>query len=217
MEGLVGPKTRIISLLNGVTSEEAIAARYGWKHLVLAITQGMDAVFIDSVLTYSHAGEIRLGAAAQTETGVVEDIVELLERAGISHTVEEDIRRRMWTKLMMNVGINQTCMVYGGTYGTALSDGEQNRCLIADMREAKAVANAEGIALTEDDLNEMISIIANLDPNGMPSMAQDRINRKRTEVALFAGTIIERAERHGLLVPQNRWLLKRVREIESSW
>ena len=83
--------------------------------------------------------------------------------------------------------------------------------------EAKAVANAEGIMITEGDLIEMISIIANLDPNGMPSMAQDRINRKRTEVALFAGTIIERAERHGLLVPQNRWLLERVHEIESSW
>lgn len=217
MEGLVGPETRIISLLNGVTSEETIAARYGWKHLVLAITQGMDAVFIDNVLTYSHAGEIRLGAASQTETGVVEDIADLLERAGISHAVEKDIRRRMWAKLMMNVGINQTCMVYGGTYGTALSDGEQNRCLVAAMRKAKAVANAEGIMITEGDLNEMISIIANLDLNGMPSMAQDRINRKRTEVALFAGTIIERAERHGLLVPQNRWLLERVHEIESSW
>lgn len=83
MDGLVGPETRIISLLNGVTSEEAIAARYGWKHLVLAITQGMDAVFIDNVLTYSHAGEIRLGAAEQTETGVAEDIADLLERAGI--------------------------------------------------------------------------------------------------------------------------------------
>ena len=98
MEGLVGPETRIISLLNGVTSEEAIAARYGWKHLVLAITQGMDAVFIDNALTFTHPGEIRLGAAPQTEAGVVEDIAELLERAGISHTVEEDIRRRMWTK-----------------------------------------------------------------------------------------------------------------------
>lgn len=217
MDGLVGPETRIISLLNGVTSEETIAARYGWKHLVLAITQGMDAVFIDNVLTYSHAGEIRLGAAEQTETGVAEDIADLLERADIPHAIEKDIRRRMWAKLMMNVGINQTCMVYGGTYGTALSDGEQNRCLVAAMREAKAVANAEGIALTEDDLNEMVDIIANLDPNGMPSMAQDRINRKPTEVALFAGTILERAEHHGLLVPQNRWLLERVHEIESSW
>ena len=49
MGGLVGPETRIISLLNGVTSEEAIAARYGWKHLVLAITQGMEKEFPERV------------------------------------------------------------------------------------------------------------------------------------------------------------------------
>lgn len=218
MAPLVGPQTRIISLLNGVTSEEHIAARYGWEHLVLAITQGMDAVFIDGKLTFSHPGEIRLGNAPGTEPGVVEDIAELLERAQIVHVVEQDIRRRMWTKLMLNVGINQTCMVFGSTYGDAMAaNSEQNRCFIAAMREARAVANAEGIPLSEEDLAAMVNVIAELDPAGMPSMAQDRINRKRTEVELFAGTIIERAERHGILVPQNRWLYQRVREIEASW
>ncbi len=218
MAPLVGPHTRIISLLNGVTSEEHIAARYGWEHLVLAITQGMDAVFIDGKLTFSHPGEIRLGNAPGTEPGVIEDIAELLERAQIVHVVEQDIRRRMWTKLMLNVGINQTCMVFGSTYGDAMAaNSEQNRCFIAAMREARAVANAEGIPLSEEDLAAMVNVIAELDPTGMPSMAQDRINRKRTEVELFAGTIIERAERHGILVPQNRWLYQRVREIEASW
>ncbi len=218
MAPLVGHQTRIISLLNGVTSEEHIAARYGWEHLVLAITQGMDAVFIDGKLTFSHPGEIRLGNAPGTEPGVVEDIAKLLERAQIAHVVEQDIRRRMWTKLMLNVGINQTCMVFGSTYGDAMAaNSEQNRCFIAAMREARAVANAEGIPLSEEDLAAMVNVIAELDPAGMPSMAQDRINRKRTEVELFAGTIIERAERHGILVPQNRWLYQRVREIEASW
>ena len=218
MGAVVGENTRIISLLNGVTSEEHIAARFGWKHLVLAITQGMDAVFIDNKLTFSHPGEIRLGAAEGTKPGVVEDIAALLERAGIVFEVEADIRRRMWTKLMLNTGINQTCMVYGSTYGDAMAEGgEQNRCFIAAMREAKAVANAEGIALTEDDLAAMVDVIGVLDPAGMPSMAQDRVNHKKTEVALFAGTIIERAEKYGIHVPQNRWLYQRVREIEASW
>ncbi len=218
MEPLVGPETRIISLLNGVTSEEYIAKHYGWKHLVLAITQGMDAVFIDGKLTYTHPGEIRLGAADGTEPGVVEDIADLLKRAGIVHEVEQDIKRRMWTKLMVNVGINQTCMVYGSTYGDALlADSEQNRCLIAAMREARVVADAEGVHITEEDLSSMIDMLAGLDPAGMPSMAQDRINRKKTEVDQFAGTIIKRAQKHGILVPQNEWLYQRVREIEASW
>ena len=218
MEPLVGPGTRILSLLNGVTSEEAVSARYGWEHVALSITQGMDAVFIDGALTYTHPGEIRLGAGPLTAAGVIEDIDDVLTRGGIAHTVETDIRHRMWTKLMLNVGINQTCMVYGGTYGSACEEGgEQNRCLVAAMREALAVARAEGVDVTEADLAEMVALVAGLDPDGMPSMAQDRVNRRPTEVELFSGTIVRLAERHGILVPQNRWLYDRVRAIEESW
>lgn len=218
MEGLVGPETRIVSLLNGVTSEERVAERFGWGRTVLSVAQGMDAVFVGDEMTYSHPGEIRFGAAPETDPHVVEDVADLYERAGIPHVVEEDIRRRMWVKLMLNVGINQTCMAYGGTYGTASEPGsEQNRCFVAAMREALAVARAEGVDVTEKDLAQMAALTASIDPNGMPSMAQDRINRKPTEVEEFSGTIIRLAEAHGILVPTNRWLYQRICELEAEY
>lgn len=217
MESCVGPQTRIISLLNGISSEEEIARRFGWERTVLSVAQGMDAVFIDNALTYTHPGEIRLGPAPKTAPGVVDQIADFLARAGISHAVEEDIRRRQWVKFMLNVGLNQTCMVYGGTYGSIAAPGEQNRCFIAAMREAIAVAHAEGVDLDEGDLVQMVSMVESLDPAGMPSMAQDRINRKRSEVEQFAGTIIRLAGRHGILVPQNRFLYERVAQIEASY
>lgn len=217
MEHLVDDNTRIISLLNGITSEERIAERFGWNHTVLSVAQGMDAVFIDGTLTFTHTGEIRFGAAEDTAPGVVDDIADLFARAQITHVIEPDIRRRQWVKLMLNVGINQTCMAFGGTYGTAGVPGsEQNRCFVAAMREALAVAWAEGVDVTEADLTQMAEIITTLDPNGMPSMAQDRINHKPTEVEQFSGTVIRLAERHGILVPTNRWLYQRIREIESE-
>lgn len=217
MEHLVDDNTRIISLLNGITSEERIAERFGWNHTVLSVAQGMDAVFIDGALTFTHTGEIRFGAAEDTAPGVVDDIADLFARAQVTHVIEPDIRRRRWVKLMLNVGINQTCMAFGGTYGTTVVPGsEQNRCFIAAMREALAVAQAEGVDVTEADLTQMAEIITTLDPNGMPSMAQDRINHKPTEVEQFSGTVILLAERHGILVPTNRWLYQRIREIESE-
>ncbi len=85
------------------------------------------------------------------------------------------------------------------------------------MRETLAVARAEGVNLTEADLKQMSDLAASLSPDGMPSMAQDRVNHKPTEVEEFAGTIIRLAEKHGVLVPQNRWLYERIREIEESW
>ena len=218
MERLVGPRTAIASLINGVTSEERVAERFGWERTVLSVAQGMDAVFIGCDMTYSHAGEIRLGAAPGTADGVVDAVADLYERAGIPHVVEEDIRRRMWVKLMLNVGINQTCMAFGGTYGSASEPGsEQNRCFVAAMREALAVARAEGVDVTEADLAQMAALTASLDPAGMPSMAQDRINEKPTEVEEFSGTICRLAERHGLLVPTNQWLYQRIRELEAGF
>lgn len=217
MESCVGPQTRIISLLNGITSEEAIAQRFGWENTVLSVAQGMDAVFIDNALTYTHPGEIRLGPAPATAPGVVDQIADFLARAGISHAVEANIRRRQWVKFMLNVGLNQTCMVFGGSYGSIAAPGEQNRCFIAAMREAIAVAHAEGVDLDEDDLLQMVSMVESLDPAGMPSMAQDRINRKRSEVDQFAGTVIRLADRHDILVPQNRYLYNRIAQIEAAY
>ena len=78
-------------------------------------------------------------------------------RAGIPHVVERDIRHRMWSKLMLNDGINQTCMAYGGTYGSAVEPGsEQRRSFVAAMCETLAVGQAEGVALTERDLTQMV-------------------------------------------------------------
>ena len=218
MEPLVGPETLIVSLLNGITSEERVGVRYGAERLVLSICQGMDAVFLDGALTYSRAGEIRFGAGEATVPGAVEAIADFFTRAGIPHVVEADARRRMWVKLMLNVGVNQTCMAYGGTYGTVTQAGsEQQRCFVAAMREALAVGRAEGVDIREEDLAQMYRLMTTLDPAGMPSMAQDRIARRATEVEEFSGEIRRRAGKHGILVPTNDWLYRRIREIEASW
>lgn len=182
MERVVGPNTLIASLCNGITSEQKIAERFGWEHTVLGICQGMDAVFLNGALTFTNAGEIRFGATAGTKPATVTAIDELYTRCGIAHTVESDIAHRMWAKLMLNDGINQTCMAYGGTYGSATEQGsEQRRCFVSAMRETLAVANAEGIGLTEADLTQMVHLIEGLDPVGMPSMAQDRVARRKTK------------------------------------
>ena len=164
MERVVGPNTLIASLCNGITSEQKIAERFGWKHTVLGICQGMDAVFLNGALTFTNAGEIRFGAAAGTDPATVAAIDELYTRCGIAHTVESNIAHRMWAKLM-----------------------------------------------------QMVHLIEGIDPAGMPSMAQDRIAQRKTEVEEFAGTICRLAAKHDIQVTQNDWLYQRIREIESSW
>ena len=54
----VGEETVILSLLNGVTSEEALSQTFGPEKVLYAVAQGMDAVREGSRLTYTHGGTL---------------------------------------------------------------------------------------------------------------------------------------------------------------
>ena len=48
-------------------------------------------------------------------------------------------------------------------------------------------------------------------------MAQDRLQHRHSEVDMFAGTVIDIAKKHGILVPTNQFLYNSVKEIEKSY
>jgi 2-dehydropantoate 2-reductase len=85
------------------------------------------------------------------------------------------------------------------------------------MREVLPLAQAEGIDLTEDDICYWLSVVDPLSPTGKPSMRQDTEAKRKTEVALFAGTVIELSTRYGLPCPVNRMLYDKILEMESSY
>ena len=119
---------------------------------------------------------------------------------------------------MLNVGVNQACMVFETGYGGVSEKGSlPHAVMVAAMREAQLVAGAEGICLTEEDLTGYVDLMASLSPESMPSMAQDRVNKKKSEVELFAGTVMRLAKKHGFIVPTNEYLYKRVMEIEAEY
>ncbi len=218
MASSVGPDTVILSVMNGISSEEILARRYGWNRVLYCVAQGMDAMRDGSRLRYTQVGQLCIGAAREEQRPALARTAEFFRSIRLPFTEEADILHRLWGKLMLNVGINQTCMAYGTTYSGALAPGtEANRTLLAAMREVIALANAEGVDLTEKDLDEYIGILRTLSPDGIPSMAQDAAARRPSEVELFAGTVIPMAERHGLPVPANRFLYRRIREMEAGY
>ena len=59
--GFIGENTLVLSVLNGVSSEEILAERFGETNILYCTAQGMDAVKVGNALTYAHAGMIVLG------------------------------------------------------------------------------------------------------------------------------------------------------------
>ena len=89
--------------------------------------------------------------------------------------------------------------------------------MIGAMREVVAVANAEGVPLSEQDVTTWVDIIDHLPSDGEPSMRQDGKNRRKSEVELFSGTIRRLAAKHGIPVPVNDWLYEQIQEMERAY
>lgn len=217
MKTSIGPDTVIVSVLNGIESERLIGERYGYSNVIYSVVQGMDAMKIGSAFTVTHTGEFRIGCTKDTNPEAYAALKSFFDRVQLAYSEDEDIIKRLWGKFMLNVGINQVCMAYGISFGQALEEGEPNRTLIAAFREVIALANAAGIGLSEADLNSYIEVIKKLNYDGIPSMAQDRVNKKYSEVESFAGTVIRLAKEYGLYVPTNQFLYQKVKEIESAY
>ena len=217
MKRCIGDHTIILSVMNGISSEEIIGERYGKEHLIYTVAQGMDAMKFGENLTYTKMGELRIGAKEECQKENLRQVREYFEKIKMPYTEDADIIRRMWGKFMLNVGINQCCMVYETNYHGCLVDGEPNRTMIAAMREVIALAHCEGVEIGEKDLNEYVDILKTLSPDGMPSMRQDGIAHRPSEVEMFAGTVIRLAKQHGILAPANRFLRQRVKEMEAEY
>lgn len=215
----VDENTVILSLLNGISSEEILAEIFGAEHLIYTVAQGMDATKIGNKLQFSNLGELRIGIADADpkSTENLQRVIELFDRTSLPYTEEEDIKKRMWSKWMLNVGCNQVIMVNEGTYRTIQEDGPGRESAKAAMREVIAVACAEGVHLGEEDLEGYMTLADTLDPDGMPSMRQDGLAKRYSEVDLFSGTVIEKAAKHGIDVPVNRELNRKIKEIESAY
>ncbi len=217
MKPCVGPDTTIISVLNGISSEKMIGERFGHDKVIYTIAQGMDAMKFGSDLTYTKPGELCIGIDNPDQQERLDLLTQYLKKGGVPFTVEAEILRRLWGKFMLNVGLNQTCMAYETNYGGVLTPGEAHDTMIGAMREVIALSEKEGINLTEEDFNYYIDLIKTLSPQGMPSMRQDAIARRYSEVEMFAGTVREMSSGYGLAVPVNDRLYNKIKKMEAEY
>ena len=113
--------------------------------------------------------------------------------------------------------MNQACAVYDCCFSGIHAPGEAREAMIAAMREVAAVGRAEGVDLTEEDVAYWLDIIDHLNPEGLPSLRQDVLARRPTEVELFSGTINRLGAAHGIPTPQNERCYAAIKELESSF
>jgi 2-dehydropantoate 2-reductase len=216
MKNRVGAETTILSVMNGIESEERIGAVYGMEKLLYAVAVGIDAQREGNRINYTNQGRIFFGEDKNPSlTDRVKRVQALFDRAGIAYVTPPDMIRTLWWKFMINVGINQASAVLRAPYSVFQKSREAQDLMGEAMREVIALAGKRGVSLSGDDVDDWYRVLAGLNPEGKTSMLQDVEAGRKTEVEMFAGRMIELGKRHGIPTPVNQKLFDEIRKIEA--
>ncbi len=217
LRNLVGDQTTIISVMNGLDSEEYIGSVYGMDKVLYAIAVGIDAVREGISVTYTNPGKIFFGQANNSSLSEqVLRVSEAFQRAEIAHEIPPDMIRMLWWKFMINVGINQASAVMRVPYGIFQTSPDAQALMGELMREVIALAQCAGVNLKEQDLNDWHAVLKTLSPKGKTSMLQDIEAGRKTEVDIFAGKMVDMGKSYGIPTPVNQTLLSIIRVLEQS-
>ena len=213
---LAGPATIVLTLQNGLGNESIIAAKFGAERTAAGVTsQGA---------TFVGPGRIRHAGTGPTHICMSDRRNEklgplrgALEKAGFETHVSGDVAGLVWSKLVINVGINALTAITGQVNGK-LVESEETKAIIADLvGEAVAVARARGIELSYEDPLSVVYDVARKTGANRSSMLQDFDKHRPSEIEVMNGAIVREASRAGIPVPVNATITRVIRAMERTW
>ena len=216
MKTRIGERSLILSVMNGIESEEQIGAVYGMDKVLYAVAVGIDAVRQGNSITYTKEGKLFFGEAKNLVLSErVKRVKSLFDRAGIVHEIPDDMIRILWWKFMINVGMNQVSAVLCAPYSVFQASQEARELMESAMREVITIAKVAKVYLSEEDIENWYSFLSGLSPQGKTSTVQDVEAKRKTEVEMFAGKVIELGKTYGIPTPVNQTLFRLIKILEQ--
>lgn len=213
----VGEQTQILCVMNGVESEERLAAVYGWNHIMYSYMK-ISVVMKDGVADFNpNGGKVHFGEknnAVYSERVI--RVKELFDRCEIPYEIDEDMLEGLWFKYACNVGENLTCALLGIPFGAYRVSEPANRLREEAMREVFQVAKAKGIEIPMERFEEQKKIIHKIPPQNKPSTLQDIEAGRKTEIEMFAGSMVRMGEELGIPTPLCWVFLQGIHVLEEK-
>lgn len=215
---LVGERTVVMSLQNGLGHEDELAAAVGRRHVVAGKTYvGGVMLGPGHIIGGTRGKKTIVGELDGTRSPRIEAIAAEFNRAGLDTTVTDNIVGTMWDKLLVNVATGALAGITRLTYGALYQVPEVEATALAAVAEAMAVARAKGVQLSVREPREAWALAsAGLSTDFKTSMLQSLEQGKRTEIDFINGAVVREGERLGIATPVNRTLVACIKGIEKG-
>ena len=211
----------IVSLQNGLGNLESIAdAASPEKTVAGRVIFGARMLEPGLVKVTVCADDLLLGPVKDEVSGL-RDLCELIEAAGVPCRYEKKIVSYVWDKVIYNACLNALGTILDVTYGELADDSDTWYLMEEIVHECYRVAEATGVELISATAQDfLIRFKDELIPptrDHRPSMREDIVRGKKTEIDALNGAIARLAMDSGLRAPVNETVARLIEFMERRF
>ena len=206
----------VCSVQNGIDSEEVVAEHV--SRVMRGVCLPAGHVTAPCVVNMDASGPTWIGPFEPRPASMaeVERLADALNRAGLPTHAQTDARGAQWTKLLFNSATNPLAALTGLTHGELCDVPALRATVTALVDEGRGVAGALGITL-DGDPDELISRAAETNHDHRPSMLQDVLAHRPTEIDTLNGGIVRAGEQAGVPTPLHAAVAALIHGLEAGW
>lgn len=223
----LGETTYILTLQNGLGNVETIAEIVGENNVIGGITSHGATLLGDGCVRHAGKGETIIGRWQSSGKAkakqwriprrTLEDIADIFKGAGFPTKVSDRVKDLVWSKLIINVGINALTAITRLNNGRLIEYEGARQILKLAVLEASKVARRKKIALDYSDPVKKVEGVCTATAGNISSMLQDVLKKRKTEIDYINGAIVREGEDLGISTPVNSALTDLIKTIESSY
>ncbi len=214
---LIDKDTQVLTLQNGLGNIESIGKVVGPKKVIGGLTNQGATLIEPGHIRHAGRGETVIGRLDGRLTPEISRISEIFNRAGLETRISKDIEGILWSKLIINCGINAITAITRLNNGRLVEFETTRRILREAVVEAVKVAKKRKIKLIYDDPVAKAESICRATKANVSSMLQDVLRERRTEIDFINGVIVQQGESLKVPTPVNSILVDLVKTTEATY
>src|SRR5262245_7029922 len=171
---LVGPRTRVITLQNGVDSVERLVPMLGDEATIGGATYVVAKIAAPGVIRHTGTtARIRCGRLDRRPDPVLAGCVDAIKAAGIDITLADHMLIELSQKFVLLPGTSGITASTRQQLGVVLADPDMRACFFRLMHETIAVGRAAGVDFPAEFPDELERTVTAFPPTMRASMAND--------------------------------------------
>ncbi|AZD08024.1 2-dehydropantoate 2-reductase [Pseudomonas chlororaphis] len=211
----VAEHTTVLSLQNGLGNAETLCRHVAPEQVMIGMTTWPADMAGPGHVRSHGQGVVRLLALEGVERQASNQVAAVLEAAGLHCAVDPQVWTSIWEKVAFNAALNSLCAVTGCTVGQLEAVPQGPALARAIVLEVLSVAQSVGVATDARRCLDSVAYAIAHHRTHKPSMLQDVLAGRPTEIGAINGEVLARARQAGIAVPHTETLLGLLRLIEA--